>query len=280
MAEERTKSVLQEIESRSRTRAEGADWRLTSAEILYNMPDHPGVLNTFIWQKLDRAPVFPELTRFLEFWRREIEGPLHPVRVASAALIRPAELATPTGSSCCTDMGCTARTVTRRTRCAAHALARTAATGRRMRIACSAPSPMTARSFEAANAAHGHELSFPRAAPDRRDRGAGRRLAARLRLRQRRPRRRGAGGAGGRGHAAGRAALRRLQQRGPRGGRPARPRRRAGAGLLAACGGGAHRRPDPDAQAQDPPRLQPGRARATSPSTGCSASTCTAGRSA
>ena len=68
------------------------DWRLTTAEILYHMPDHPGVLQTFIWQKLDLAPRFPELSRFLEFWRREIEGPLHSVRVASAALTRPAEL--------------------------------------------------------------------------------------------------------------------------------------------------------------------------------------------
>ncbi len=68
------------------------DWRLTTAEILYHMPDHPGVLQTFIWQKLDRAPEFPELSRFLAFWQREIEGPLHTVRVASAALTRPAEL--------------------------------------------------------------------------------------------------------------------------------------------------------------------------------------------
>ncbi len=68
------------------------DWRVTTAEILYHMPDHPHVLQTFIWQKTDRAPEFPELTRFLDVWRREIEGPLHSVRVASAALIEPAEL--------------------------------------------------------------------------------------------------------------------------------------------------------------------------------------------
>ena len=68
------------------------DWRLTTAEILYHMPDHHEVLQTFVWQKPDRAPGFPELSRFLDFWRREIEGPLHSVRVASSALIRPAEL--------------------------------------------------------------------------------------------------------------------------------------------------------------------------------------------
>ncbi|WP_372616924.1 usg protein [Falsiroseomonas sp.] len=69
-----------------------ADWRLTTAELLYHMPDHPGLLQSFIWQKHDLAPGFPELARFLDFWRREIEAPLHSVRVASAALTRPAEL--------------------------------------------------------------------------------------------------------------------------------------------------------------------------------------------
>ena len=68
------------------------DWRLTTAEILYRLPDRRDILQTFVWQKLDRAPEFPELSRFLDFWRREIEGPLHSVRVASSALTRPAEL--------------------------------------------------------------------------------------------------------------------------------------------------------------------------------------------
>src|SRR6201987_3773163 len=66
------------------------DYRLTTAEILYHLPDHPGVLQTFIWQDLDIAPRYPVLRKFLDFWKREIEGPLHSVRVASASLIKPA----------------------------------------------------------------------------------------------------------------------------------------------------------------------------------------------
>lgn len=69
-----------------------SDWRLTTAELLYHLPDHPGVLQSFVWQKHDLAPRFPELGRFLDFWRRQIVAPLHSVRVASAALTRPAEL--------------------------------------------------------------------------------------------------------------------------------------------------------------------------------------------
>ncbi len=64
-------------------------YRLTTAHILYHMPDHPGVLQTFLWQKLDLVPDLPGLRRFLDFWQREIEGPLHSVTVAAGSLIKP-----------------------------------------------------------------------------------------------------------------------------------------------------------------------------------------------
>jgi uncharacterized protein Usg len=67
------------------------DYRLTTAEILYHMPDHPGLLQTFVWQDLDLAPQFPVLRRFLDFWNRELDGKLYSVRVASADLITPAQ---------------------------------------------------------------------------------------------------------------------------------------------------------------------------------------------
>ena len=70
-------------------------WRLTTAEILYHLPDQPGVVQTFICQELDVAPRFAALNRFLEFWAREIEGPLHSVRVGTKLLIGPAELRLP-----------------------------------------------------------------------------------------------------------------------------------------------------------------------------------------
>ena len=69
-----------------------AGYRLTTAEILYHLPDHPGLLQTYVWQELDLAPQFPELRRFLDFWARELDGPLHSVKVCSAGLIAPAGL--------------------------------------------------------------------------------------------------------------------------------------------------------------------------------------------
>lgn len=64
---------------------------LTTAKILYGFPDHPGLLQSFVWQHYDLAPRFPVLHKFLEFWRRELDGPLHSVTVAHAGLIKPAE---------------------------------------------------------------------------------------------------------------------------------------------------------------------------------------------
>ena len=64
---------------------------LTTANILYRLPDHPVVLQTFLWQEYDLAPRFPELQRFLDFWQRELDGPLHSVSVAHKRLVGPAE---------------------------------------------------------------------------------------------------------------------------------------------------------------------------------------------
>lgn len=66
-------------------------YSLATAEITYRLPDAKSLLQTYVWQHYDMAPVFPELRRFLEFWQRELEGPLHSVRVTHSALIRPAE---------------------------------------------------------------------------------------------------------------------------------------------------------------------------------------------
>jgi uncharacterized protein Usg len=67
------------------------DYRLTTAKILYHLPDFPGVLQTYVWQEFDLAPAFPELSKFLTFWRAKLDGRLHSVTVASAGLLQPVE---------------------------------------------------------------------------------------------------------------------------------------------------------------------------------------------
>ena len=66
-------------------------YRLTLAKITYRLPDHPAVLQEYIWQDLDIAPKFPVLTGFLAYWKKNLDGPLFSVIVASRQLLRPAE---------------------------------------------------------------------------------------------------------------------------------------------------------------------------------------------
>jgi len=73
-------------------RAQLMGYSLTTAEILYHLPDHPSLLQSYIWQEYDLHPRFPRLTGFLDFWIRNLEGRLHKVLVAHCRLIQPAEL--------------------------------------------------------------------------------------------------------------------------------------------------------------------------------------------
>ncbi len=67
-------------------------WRLTTAEVLYYMPDHPALLQSFVWQTLDLAPRYPRIVKFLDFWKAEIEAVIHSVRVASGETLAPAKV--------------------------------------------------------------------------------------------------------------------------------------------------------------------------------------------
>lgn len=72
------------------TRLQG--YGLTTAEIAYHFPDRPALLQVYVWQNFDVAPDFPTLKGFLDYWQRELDGPLHSVRIAHHRLLRPAEL--------------------------------------------------------------------------------------------------------------------------------------------------------------------------------------------
>jgi len=67
-------------------------WRLATAEVLYYLPDHPSLLQSFIWQTLDLAPSYPRIHRFLDFWRREIDAVIHSVQLATGETLAPGKL--------------------------------------------------------------------------------------------------------------------------------------------------------------------------------------------
>ena len=73
-------------------RAQLAGFSLTTAEILYRLPDHPSLLQSYIWQEYDLHPRFPRLRTFLDFWARNLDGKLYSVMVAHKKLITPAEV--------------------------------------------------------------------------------------------------------------------------------------------------------------------------------------------
>jgi uncharacterized protein Usg len=78
------------VSSDFRKQVEG--YGLTTAHILYRLPDHPSLLQTYVWQEYDLCPKFPVLNKFLNFWLEKLEGPLFSITVAHARLIKPAEI--------------------------------------------------------------------------------------------------------------------------------------------------------------------------------------------
>ena len=66
--------------------------RLTTAEVLYYMPDHPKLLQSFMWQTLDVAPEYPRVHSFLQYWRKEIQAVIHSVRLSTVGIVTPARV--------------------------------------------------------------------------------------------------------------------------------------------------------------------------------------------
>jgi len=73
------------------------DWRQTTAEILYRMPDHPTLVQTFLWQDLDQwhddpRLTFPRLRKFCDWWNANLDGPIVQVRVGAVPIVGACEL--------------------------------------------------------------------------------------------------------------------------------------------------------------------------------------------
>lgn len=74
----RTSERMSELELQLR------GYRLATLEVVYHLPDHPGILQSFVWQQYDLAPEFPRFRRFVEWWERHLDGRIHSVRIAHA----------------------------------------------------------------------------------------------------------------------------------------------------------------------------------------------------
>ena len=64
---------------------------LTTANIIYCLPDHPLLLQEYLWQDYDHAPRFPVFSKFISFWQRELDGKIHTVQLTVRDALKPIE---------------------------------------------------------------------------------------------------------------------------------------------------------------------------------------------
>lgn len=65
---------------------------LTTAKILYRIPDFQHLLNMFIYQLYDNSPEFPKLYKFLYYWKNNLDGPIYSVSIAHCSLVTDKEI--------------------------------------------------------------------------------------------------------------------------------------------------------------------------------------------
>jgi uncharacterized protein Usg len=83
---------MRDVDFRTVFLGDKAGYGLSTANILYHLPERPKLLQTFVWQFYDVAPDYPRLIKFLDFWRAEIDGIIHSVEVAHTLLVKQSEI--------------------------------------------------------------------------------------------------------------------------------------------------------------------------------------------
>lgn len=54
----------------------------TTIQIFYHVPDHPSIIQEFLYQDLDHVPQFPRMHRLLNYWHAHIEATIQSVQLA------------------------------------------------------------------------------------------------------------------------------------------------------------------------------------------------------
>lgn len=49
-------------------------YAMTTAQILYRVPDFRNRVQEFLWRDFDLSPEFPELKKFLNHWKSQLDG--------------------------------------------------------------------------------------------------------------------------------------------------------------------------------------------------------------
>ena len=54
-------------------------WTIASVQVVYYIPDYLSIINEFVWQTEDQKPKYPRITEFLDYWDKNIDGPIKEV---------------------------------------------------------------------------------------------------------------------------------------------------------------------------------------------------------
>ena len=56
-------------------------WTVATVQVVYYIPDYLHIVNEFVWQTEDQIPEFPRITKFLNYWDKNIDGPIKEVYI-------------------------------------------------------------------------------------------------------------------------------------------------------------------------------------------------------
>lgn len=56
-------------------------WTVATVQVVYYIPDYLHLVNEFVWQTDDQLPEYPRITKFLDYWDKNIDGPIKEVYI-------------------------------------------------------------------------------------------------------------------------------------------------------------------------------------------------------
>ena len=56
-------------------------WTVATVQVIYYIPDYLNIVQEFMWQTEDQLPEYPRITKFLDYWDKNIDGPIKEVYI-------------------------------------------------------------------------------------------------------------------------------------------------------------------------------------------------------
>ena len=56
-------------------------WTNATVQVVYYIPDDLHIVQEFLWQTEDQKPDYPRIDRFLNYWDKNIDGPIKEVYI-------------------------------------------------------------------------------------------------------------------------------------------------------------------------------------------------------